>query len=137
MVVYLRKEMKPRELRLAPDELFFDGFNERTVIRNWMSQWLSWIRWYYIVALSDQVTLDDLLVAPVCATSWKRSERIVRFGTMWKLYDMAANWNPSMPPYILGPVAKDSWLPGGFSGSDFIMSPLGLSPMGRNTQDLA
>ncbi|MED6140682.1 hypothetical protein PIB30_095720, partial [Stylosanthes scabra] len=59
---YLRREMKPKELRIAPDELFFDGqieFNERTVLRNWMSQWLKWVHWYYAVAMSENVTLEE------------------------------------------------------------------------------
>lgn len=105
--------MKPKELRIAPDELFFDGqieFNERTVLRNWMSQWLKWVHWYYAVAMSENVTLEDFLQAPICATTWKRTQRaegLVMFGHMWKLYDMAAGWSTSTtPPYVFDPATQ-------------------------------
>lgn len=97
MIAYLRKELK-----LAPDELLFDGqveFNERTVLRNWMSQWLDWVYWYYSIAMSENVQIEDFFNAPVCATSWRRSLRdqtLVNFGVTWKLYDMAAGWSISI-----------------------------------------
>ncbi|RYR30570.1 hypothetical protein Ahy_B01g055316 [Arachis hypogaea] len=45
IIACLRKEFKPKELRLPPEQLLFEGeleFNERTVIYRWVKQWLKW-----------------------------------------------------------------------------------------------
>jgi hypothetical protein len=39
----LRKELKPKELRVVPNELTFDGeqaISEYTLLHNWMKEWL-------------------------------------------------------------------------------------------------
>jgi len=46
----------------------FDGEREileRTLIHNWMKQWLKWSSWYYTVALSPDPSITDLLSAPM------------------------------------------------------------------------
>lgn len=58
IVDYLRKELKPKEIRLFPEELVFDGEREileRTVLLRWVTQWLKWVSWYYTTALSEDV----------------------------------------------------------------------------------
>lgn len=43
LVERLRRELRPKELRLIPDELVFDGEREileRTLIYNWVKQFL-------------------------------------------------------------------------------------------------
>lgn len=36
-----------------------------------MSQWFTYVHWYYKKALSPDVTVDDFFTAPVVNTSWK------------------------------------------------------------------
>jgi len=134
IIAYLRRELKQQEIRLPPEQLLFDGeveFNERTVLRKWMCQWLDWVYWYYSVALNENVSIEELFDAPMCATSWKRTERdnaLLMFGFIWKVYDMAAGWSMSTtPPYVFDPATKvqfDRWILGGCSGTDFIMAPV-------------
>lgn len=142
MIVYLRKELKPKEIRLVPNELLFDGEREileRTVIRNWVEQWLRWVSWYHTVALSPDVSIDTLLYdAPICASSWKRSNfdpNVFRFGLVWKLYDMGVGWSLSTtPPWVLDPatvIQFPGWILGGYSGSDFLFAPVDLPSTGR------
>lgn len=78
----------------------FDGEREileRTLIHNWMKQWLKWCSWYYTVALSPDPSITDFLSAPICATSWKRSAediQFIRYGQIWKCSDMGAgSWS--------------------------------------------
>lgn len=122
---------------MPPEQLLFEGeleFNERTVIYRWVKQWLKWVYWYHSVALNEFLSIDDLFDAPMCTTTWKRTERdvnLVMFGLVWKVYDMAAGWSISTtPPYVFDPATKiqfDRWILGGISGTDFIMAPLDSS----------
>lgn len=104
IVAFLRFELKPKEIRLPPEGLCFEGeveFNERTLIRNWISQWLGWVYWYYSVAMSELLSIEQLFDAPICATTWKRTNvdnNLVKFGLLWKVYDMAAGWSVSTTP---------------------------------------
>ncbi|KAK6793493.1 hypothetical protein RDI58_006946 [Solanum bulbocastanum] len=48
-----------------------------------MKEWLTWLSWYHTVALSPDVTIDQLFDVPMCATSWKRSNEdyeLIKFG---------------------------------------------------------
>lgn len=46
----LRKELKPKEIQLFPEEIVFDGeILECTLIYNWVKQWLNWNSWYFTV----------------------------------------------------------------------------------------
>lgn len=59
IVDFLRKELRPKELRLVPEEFVFDGereISERTVTLNWMKQWLKWLTWYYTVTMDPFVS---------------------------------------------------------------------------------
>jgi len=122
---------------LPPEQLCFEGevvFNEHTLILNWVKQWLKWVQWYWTIAYSPDVTIDQLFDAPICATTWKRTNKdvnLIKFGLLWKAYDMAAGWSLSTTPnWILDNktiIQFDRWILGGYSGSDFIMAPLDLS----------
>lgn len=67
-------------------------FLEWSLLRNWVKQWLSYSKWYYITALSPDVTLGAFFDAPMVEVDWKRrpdrSEELIRFGLMWKVYDI-------------------------------------------------
>ncbi|KAH0720203.1 hypothetical protein KY290_005111 [Solanum tuberosum] len=75
-ITSIRPAVKPKQIQIFPKDLVFDGEREileRAVILNWMKQWLTWLSWYHTVALSPDVTIDQLFDVPMCATSWKRS----------------------------------------------------------------
>lgn len=72
IIDYLRKELTPKEIRLFPNELVFDGEREileRTVLLRWVKQWLKWVSWYHTVAASAEVTIDQLMEVPMCSKS--------------------------------------------------------------------
>ena len=98
-----------------------------------MKEWLRYCRWYYTVAMDPGVTFDDLFDGPVCATDWKanrKSEELIRFGLIWKLYDLVGQLGMDFRPPILGPSSGTersvSWLLGGVSGNCFLVSSCGL-----------
>lgn len=139
----LRKELKPKELRLFPEEIVFDGEREileRTVILNWVKQWLRWVSWYYQIAHSPDPSLAEMFSAPICATSWKRSAediQFVRYGFLWKCYDMGAGpWSMGYCPPVLGndlEIRFPGWILGGMKGTDFIMAPLDHQSSGEKS----
>ena len=51
IINYLRKEMKPKDIRMIRDELFFTPkvkeFLEWLMLRSWMKMWLNYCLWYY------------------------------------------------------------------------------------------
>ncbi|PHT98242.1 hypothetical protein BC332_32834 [Capsicum chinense] len=104
IVDFLRKELKPKEIRLFPEEMVFDkerDILEHTVIHNWVKMWLKWCSWYYTVALSEDVSLDQLMDVPMCSTTWRRSTKdldMIKFGLIWKCYDMGAGWDLTTTP---------------------------------------
>ncbi|KAF3662534.1 hypothetical protein FXO37_12416 [Capsicum annuum] len=74
---------------------------EHTVIHNWVKMWLKWCSWYYTVALSEDVSLDQLMDVPMCSTTWRRSTKdldMIKFGLIWKCYDMGAGWDLTTTP---------------------------------------
>lgn len=95
IIDFLRKEMKPQQLSLIPDQMFAAGpvkdFLEWTTLRGWMKQWLQYCKWYYGTALSPEVTIQDFFDAPVVNRKWwtdSTDPKLVRFGLLWKVYDM-------------------------------------------------
>ncbi|KAH0685030.1 hypothetical protein KY289_022782 [Solanum tuberosum] len=87
--------------------LVFDGEREileRTVVRQWMEQWLRWFSWYHITALSEEVTISQLMEVPMCSKSWRRTnedQNLIKFGLIWKCYDMGEGWDISTTPRYL------------------------------------
>jgi len=53
IIARLRKEMRPKDLRLIPDELFIQEkvkeFLEWSTLRGWVKEWLRYCRYYYTV----------------------------------------------------------------------------------------
>lgn len=127
----LRKELKPKELRVVPNELTFDGEREYTLLHNCMKEWLKWLHWYHAVALSPDPSLRALFEAPICSTSWKRSnfdKDFFQYGLIWECYDMGAGrWSKGWcPAYVLPSleIRFDRWILGGYRGTDFLMAPV-------------
>lgn len=136
IVEFLRKELRPKDVRLTPDEFLHDRaweLLERTLVRRWVNQWLQHLHWYHTVALAPCPRLEDLLSCPVVESSWKRTHReesLKRFGILWKLFDLVTargvRWSP--PSLGLTHVTFPGWIFGGYSGRDFMLAPVGVIP---------
>lgn len=134
IVDFLRKELKPKDLRVIPGELTFENhveLMEHTLVLNWMKSWLRYVHWYYTVAMDLDPDLAKLFEVPLVETSWKGTKLnkdLYRFGLIWKVYDMVTirgiNWRPGILPSI--EIKFDRWILGGYTGNDFIMTPVDL-----------
>ena len=132
----LRNTLRPQELRVPPDDLFFTEeqrtFQEYTQLRGWVTQWLKYVKWYWEVAVSDRVTIQELMDGPVVQTSWKinnRDENLVRFGHLWKCHDLISslglNWRAPILP--ADNTTRPGWLLGGTDGTAFLVQSYGLT----------
>ena len=75
---YLWRELKPKVIHFFPEEMVFDkerNILEHIVILNWVKLWLKWCHWYYTVALSKEVSIDDMMDVPMYSTTWKISNK--------------------------------------------------------------
>ncbi|GLT65691.1 hypothetical protein SLA2020_381050 [Shorea laevis] len=43
---------------------------EVTIILGWMTQWLSWVKWYSQLALDPCLPISDLIDYPVCSRAF-------------------------------------------------------------------
>nr|QLA48210.1 hypothetical protein [Medinilla magnifica] len=138
LVSWLLKELKPKDLRLFPEKMVFDGEREileRTVLHNWMKQWLRWLSWCHTLNQRGVSSINELFEAPICARSWKRQNfdpNRLKFGLLWKCYDKGFGWNLWDCPRNVLPsqVSVVGWIQGGCPGSGFYMSPCDLPPQG-------
>lgn len=133
IIEYLRRVLRPRDLQMVPDLYSFEceiEFLERTMFRQWLKQWLSWVSWYHLTAwASDPILVDLLLSCPIVEISWRRrtcNQELVRFGHLWKIFDMVGrygvHYRPGILPMMDLPFA--GWIYGGKLGKDFMMAPL-------------
>lgn len=131
---FLRNSTRPKDLQLPPDECYVHfrakEFDEYTVLYRWLRQWL---KWYYTTALDPMVTVDLLFKAPVVSHDFRINQTeptLVRFGLMWKLYDMVADLLRSPPrARALAPGRYEGlgfFLFGGTDGSAFLVWSVGL-----------
>jgi len=89
LVDYLRKELKTKELKLPPDELFLHrnvkDLLEYSSLRSWVKQRLKLCHFYYGRLLSPEVVLNSFFDAPVVTAQWqanRQSPDLVRFGLL-------------------------------------------------------
>lgn len=136
LISILRVEMRPKELRFIPDELFIvekvKDFLEWSTLRSWVREWLKYCHWYYGTAMQPDVKLDSFLDAPVVNRNWKldqKDENLIRFGLLWKLYDVVGQRGVFYRPPILEDTSEQftvPWLLGGVSGTDFLVLARGV-----------
>jgi hypothetical protein len=90
----LRREMKARELTLIPDDLFeVESMKEFLEWTTRVRDLLRYCRWYYCTAIDPRVTIEEFFNAPVNNRKWKvdrTDSMLVRFGLLWKVYDLVA-----------------------------------------------
>lgn len=124
-----------KELRLMPDELFaqpgMKDFLEWSSLRVWMKDWLRYCRWYFTTVMSPDPGIEEFFRAPIINPNWKvtRSDpTLIRFGLLWKIYDMVALLGVDFKVPILEskplPV-MGGYLFGGASGSDYLVVACG------------
>lgn len=94
---------------------------------------LKYSRWYYLEALSPDIQLHQFFDAPIITTDWnqnRKDENLVRFGYIWKCYDLVALKGLGFRPPILGtftdPLPLGGYLIGVGSCTLFLVSTLGL-----------
>lgn len=100
------------------------------MLRSWVKDWLRYCRWYYMVALAPTVDLEDFFKV-------KTDPELVRFGILWKVFDMVANKGTDFSVPILEPLseltccASFPCLLGGAKGTDFVVLSLSQPKAGR------
>ncbi|KAL0292160.1 UNVERIFIED_CONTAM: hypothetical protein Sradi_7000400 [Sesamum radiatum] len=100
------------------------------MLRSWVKDWLRYCRWYYMVALAPTVDLEDSFKV-------KTGPELVRFGILWKVFDMVANKGTDFSVPILEPLseltrcASFPCLLGGAKGTDFVVLSLSQPKAGR------
>ena len=94
--------MYPKDLILPPSELYpYPGmadFNEWSVMKGWMKQWLKYVHWYAKVYSQPDVTLDDLFDAPVYVRTWyipAKDQNFARYGIAFRAYDLVSKYMDS------------------------------------------
>lgn len=117
----LRKELYPRELKRISDRCFIAevvrDFLEYSMLRSWMGEWLLYLKWYWQIAMSPDVTIDQLFSGPTIMYDWKmtrKDEQLVRFALFWKMYDLVSEigLNPGIPGFSGNPISglSDWWI---------------------------
>ncbi|PKA63184.1 hypothetical protein AXF42_Ash007980 [Apostasia shenzhenica] len=81
LITFLRNKLRPRDICLPPDQVYFSteqmDCKEYTQIRGWMVLWLDYLKWYSRQALSEWVTFEQLMNAPVITSHWRIKRRWV------------------------------------------------------------
>ena len=49
---------------------------EWMTLRGWVKQWLNYLKWYWSVAMSPEVTLRDFFDAPVVNPRWDHHQQM-------------------------------------------------------------
>lgn len=77
IIAHLRTVLKPKDLRIPPEELFFteDQHTFQFFFPGWVSLWLKYVQWYWEVAMSEWVTIEELMDAPVVSSNWKQDKK--------------------------------------------------------------
>lgn len=95
---------RPNELVLPPQKYFWnedeETFLEYTLYHNWLKKWLEWVKWYALMSSDPNPRLEDLFNPPMVPITWKRTLRdndIVRYGLLWKCWDLGDGWSIRTP----------------------------------------
>lgn len=100
-----------------------------------MKDWLRYVHWYWNVANSPDLSLNDRFSASVYEKEWRirrESSELIRFGLLWKIYDLVAKKGVAWSPPCLQehPPGFRGWLLEGVSGIDFLVEPDGFTLKG-------
>nr|UJQ92483.1 MAG: putative RNA-dependent RNA polymerase [Mitoviridae sp.] len=105
IVLKLLHQFRPKELVIAPEELYpsegVEEMSERTVLRGWMTKWLEYIGWYSMITMRPESPLEDYFDRPIVEVSYKAKmdrseyERYLHFGVIWSLYSLVCQRSPS------------------------------------------
>jgi len=137
IIHFLREEMRPKELRLIPDDLFatekVKDFLEWSILRSWMKEWLAYSHRYYGTAMQPDVQISSFFDTAVLMRSWRiepKDANLTRFGLMWRVYDLVAVKGVSFRiPILEGHLVLSNgpWLLGGISGQSFMVQSRGTT----------
>ncbi|KZV54692.1 Mitochondrial protein [Dorcoceras hygrometricum] len=68
-------------------------FLEWSTLRVWVKDWLRYCRWDYCTLQNPDVNIQEFFNAPIVNRKWKITRtdpHLVRFGLLWKIFDMVA-----------------------------------------------
>ncbi|KAA8537222.1 hypothetical protein F0562_029700 [Nyssa sinensis] len=99
IIYFLREQMRPKELRLIPDDLFANHqvkdlpglVNLELYSNRGVQDWLAYNRWYYGTALCWDIKIDSFFETKVLVLNWKITRKDVNltsFGLLWRVYDL-------------------------------------------------
>lgn len=114
-LVYIMLEFfTPNDPILPPERVFphpgMMDFNEYSLYRGWMEQYLVYLRWKSLLYLKPAIVLDDLLEVPIFIRTWFRpsyNEEEFKFGIMFRMYDIALQLQGDNLPRLLPLVAEN------------------------------
>lgn len=92
-----------------------------------MEQWLKYLKWYLTTASDPAVSIEEFFNAPIVTSRWKATREdplVIRFGLLWKLYDLVAEKGLDYQVPILGTqtsFGQPITILGGISGKDFLV----------------
>lgn len=130
----LRRELKPKQLRLPPDEVHLGpgavDFLEWSILRRYVHTWLEYLAWY-----AQQSVHPLLNLGLMVQTSWKIKDedpQLKRFGLLWKIFDLIIQYkmNKINPPRAITDkscMVLGTWISGGLTGKDFLVCARGLN----------
>lgn len=94
-----------------------------------MREWLRYCRWYFTMALSPDVTIESFFDTPFVNRVDRTDPQLVRFGLLWKVYDMVGSKGLDFQVPILesrpSSQFQSFWILGGVTGADFLVAALG------------
>jgi hypothetical protein len=103
-VEYMLQYFRPKDPMRSPSELFpypgMEDFLEYSMYRNWMTQYLAYLKWYAECLVKPDLTLDDFINAPIYVhTSYRPNVDLdhVRFGVMFRMVDKVRKWQMAGP----------------------------------------
>ena len=101
-------------------------------MRGQINLWLKYVKWYLTTAIDPAVSIEEFFNAPIVSSRWKATREdpvVVRFGQLWRLYDLVAEKGLDYQVPILGTqteFGKPITLLGGISGQQFLVFAAGI-----------
>lgn len=135
VVCLLRKELQPKDFKLVPPLCYPATLGEKTqdfleysLVRKWCEAWLRHVHWYWCTAMHPEVTIQQLMDAPVVSRYWYASQSdvaLVKFGILWKAFDNVYECSVSgtAPKAITGSLTHElgPYVVGGDGISNFLV----------------
>lgn len=119
LVFRIRSSLKLKQLQVVPDAAWWSEGervnSEYTLLHNWMTQWLRYLKWYALCFQDPIPSLEHLLDPPFVTFKYhtdfkdETNQALKAWGLLYRLYDecetrCSPGW---MPPTLCGAVISD------------------------------